>query len=138
MRILVFPLAVAAVALGSCATTPADTARATERRAAEQAALNKELEGLTARETRDCLNSYETRSASLKAIGPNLIYRVSDRLMYVNDTGGGCENVASGDILVTTSPTGQLCRGDIARTIQPTSRVPSGSCALGKFTVYKK
>ncbi len=138
MRILVFPLAVAAVALGSCAATPAETARAADRRAAQQAALDKELAGLTPGKTQSCMPGYQSRSASLKAYGPKLVYSVSPTLKYVNDTGGGCENVASGDILVTKSPTGELCSGDIGRTVQPGSSIPSGSCALGNFTVYRK
>ncbi len=136
--ITLLSLAAAGALLSSCTMTPAETARATDRRAAEQNALAQELAGMTASEKKDCLNQFETNSASLKAVGGALIYRVSDKLKYVNDTGGGRQAVASGDILVTKSPTGQLCRGDIAQTVMPGSRVPSGSCALGSFTTYRK
>jgi hypothetical protein len=115
--------------------TPAETARAADAKAATQAELGKELAGLTPTETRECMDNYQ--SSSLKAYGGTLVYSVSKSLKYVNDTGGGCEAVERGDILVTKSPMGRLCRGDIARTVMPTSRVPSGSCALGSFVTYR-
>lgn len=138
MRNRTFPfasLSVAAVALSSCTMTPAETARAADAKAATQVALGKELAGLTPTETRDCMDNYQ--SSSLKAYGGTLVYSVSRKLKYVNDTGGGCEAVERGDILVTKSPSGRLCRGDIARTVMPGSHVPSGSCALGSFVTYR-
>jgi hypothetical protein len=138
MRNRIFPLAslsVAAIALSSCAMTPAETARAADAKAATQAELGKELAGLTPTDTRECMDNYQ--SSSLKAYGGTLVYSVSKSLKYVNDTGGGCEAVERGDILVTTSPSGRLCRGDIARTVMPGSRMPSGSCALGSFVTYR-
>lgn len=134
----IFPLAslsVAAIALSSCTMTPAETARAADAKAATQAALGKELAGLTPIETKDCMDNYQ--SSSLKAYGGTLVYSVSRKLKYVNDTGGGCEAVERGDILVTKSPSGRLCRGDIAQTVMPGSHVPSGSCALGSFVTYR-
>ena len=138
MRNRIFPLAllpVAAVALSSCAMTPAETARAADAKAATQASLGKELAGLTPTETRDCMDHYQP--SSLKAYGGTLVYSVSKTLKYVNDTGGGCEAVERGDILVTKSNSGRLCRGDIGQTVMPGSRMPSGSCALGSFVTYR-
>jgi hypothetical protein len=115
--------------------TPADTARAADAKAATQASLGKELAGLTPTETKDCMDNYQ--SSSLKAYGGTLVYSVSKSLKYVNDTGGGCEAVERGDILVTRSNGGRLCRGDIAQTVMPGSRMPSGSCAMGSFVTYR-
>jgi hypothetical protein len=136
MRSLVLSLSVAALALNGCALTPAETARAADERAATQANLGKALAGLAPAETRDCLDQYQ--SSSLKAYGSTLVYRVSSKLSYVNETGGGCEGVERGDILVTKSTSGRLCRGDIGTTVQPGSRMPSGSCALGSFVTWRK
>jgi hypothetical protein len=138
MRNRIFPLAATAIAatmLSSCAMTPAETARAADAKAATQAALNRELAGLTPTETRDCMDNFQ--SSSLKAYGSTLVYSVSSKLKYVNETSGGCEGIENGDILVTKSPSGRLCRGDIGRTVMPASRVPSGSCALGSFVTYR-
>jgi hypothetical protein len=118
--------------------TPAETARYQRAQEADRAALGQQLAGLSPAETKDCLDNFRTSPASLSAYGPALVYRVSDRLVYVNETGGGCEAVSRGDILVTKSNFGQLCRGDIGRTVMPGSNMPSGSCALGSFTAYRK
>jgi len=137
MRNLILPLTAAAAAfLSSCAMTPAETARANASKAATQAALGQELAGLQAGKTQDCIDRYQ--QSSLKAYGGTLVYSVSKKLKYVNDTGGGCEGVERGDILLTKSPTGRLCRGDIATTLMQTSQVPTGSCSLGTFTVYRQ
>ena len=139
MRNRIFPLmalGLATIAIGSCAMTPAETARADAAKAKTRADLDKALAGLTGTGTSDCAPPSMT-SASLKAYGSTLVYTVSKNLKYVNETTGGCENVESGDILVTKSPTGRLCRGDIARTVMPTARIPSGSCALGSFVTYR-
>ena len=138
MRNRIFPLAllsIATVALSSCAMTPAETARAADAKAATQASLGKELAGLSPTETRDCLDNFQP--SSLKAYGSTLVYSVSRTLKYVNDTGGGCEAVERGDILVTKSNSGRLCRGDIGQTVMSGSRLPSGSCALGSFVTYR-
>jgi hypothetical protein len=136
MRSLVPVLSFAALALSGCAMSPAETARAESDAAASRAALGQQLAGLRATGTSDCMTNYG--NSSLKAYGSTLVYRVSNSLVYVNDTTGGCENVARGDILVTKSSTGQLCRGDIGQTVTPGSQVPSGSCALGSFTTYRR
>lgn len=136
MRMTALTLVVVPLALAGCAQSPADIARTQAKEQATQAELGKQLAGLTKTETRDCIDQYQ--SSSLKAYGPTLVYTVSNNLKYVNDTGGGCEAIEGGDILVTKSPTGRLCRGDIGTTVSSSSRSQTGSCALGSFTTYKK
>ncbi|WP_375396929.1 hypothetical protein [uncultured Sphingomonas sp.] len=136
MRMLALSL-IATAGLAGCAQTPAQTARAQAAAAASQQALAGELTGLRAVSTSDCLQD-RSATSGLKAYGDSLVYRVSDRLKYVNATTGGCEGVARGDVLVTISNSGRLCRGDIARTVDQTGHFPTGSCALGSFTTYRK
>ena len=139
MRNRIFPLALisaAAIALSSCAMTPAETARADAAKAKTQADLDKALAGLTATDTSDCAPP-SMQPSSLKAYGSTLVYTVSRKLKYVNRTSGGCEAVDNGDILVTKSVSGRLCRGDIARTVMPSGHMPTGSCALGDFVTYR-
>ncbi len=136
MRMTAPTLILAALALAGCAQSPADIARAQARDQATQAELGKQLAGLTKTETKDCIDQYQ--SSSLKAYGPILVYTVSNNLKYVNNTGGGCEAVERGDILVTKSPTGRLCRGDIGTTVSPSIRSQTGSCGLGSFTTYRR
>lgn len=136
MRILFPTLALAALALTGCAMTPAETARAQAAAKADRDALGQQLAGLHATGTSDCMSNFN--SSSLKAYGSTLVYRVSNSLIYVNETTGGCEAIARGDYLVTRSNSGRVCRGDIGRTFMPTSNIPTGSCALGSFTTYRK
>ena len=42
------------------------------------------------------------------------------------------------DILVTRSFTGQLCRGDIVRTVDRFNGFPSGACTFGEFIPYSR
>ena len=131
--LILMPLVFAA----GCAATPAETARARADASSTAADLSTALAGLTPEGTSDCISALpQTRST--KAYGPVILYTVSRGLIYRNDTSGGCEGVARGDILVTKSPSGRVCRGDIGQTIQPFSRVPTGSCSLGAFTTYRR
>jgi len=136
MRNNVLVLSILALAATGCAQTPQDAARAQADAAATQAKLGKELAGLAPSGTSDCLDY--VGSTSMKAFGSTLVYTANPNLKYVTNTGGGCEAVQRGDVLVTKSPTGRLCRGDIATTVMPQARVQTGSCAIGGFTVYKR
>ena len=75
---------------------------------------------------------------STRAYGPTLIYRQGSGLAYRNDTTGGCENAARGDILVSIEHEGRPCSGDIVRTVDPYQHFTTGSCALGQFVPFTK
>lgn len=84
----------------------------------------------------DCIDTRFQRT-TLSAYGDKLIYRVDRDLVYVNDTGGGCANVARGDALITQRYQTRACRGDIAQTVSLPPGAFTGSCALGSFTPYR-
>jgi hypothetical protein len=128
MRIL-FPLL--AVVLSGCAASATPQAKVTD-----EARLAADLAGLTPQKPVSCIS--DSGSASIKAYGPTILYKVGRDLVYRTETGGGCEKIGRGDILVTKSPSGRLCSGDIGQTYDPTSRFPTGSCAIGEFTPYRK
>lgn len=100
-------------------------------------AFRKLLAGKTAGPPVDCIDT-RRGTAQTSAYGDKLVYRFGGKLLYVSDTAGGCETVARGDILVTRQFSTQLCRGDIAQTVDRVARFPTGSCALGPFTPYRK
>lgn len=125
----------AMVALAGCAATPKEQAAAAARAEVAQESLEQALAGLTPDKPVTCLPNFQNRQ--LKAYGQTLVYTVSRNLKYRTDTGGGCEGVARGDILVTRSPQGRLCSGDIAQTVDQASRFPTGSCAMGDFVPYR-
>lgn len=81
-----------------------------------------------------------TPSLHTTTYGRTILYRsaTSGGPIYRNDTDGGCEGAARGDILVSVEHEGRPCAGDIVRTVDSTSRFTTGSCALGQFVPYTK
>ncbi|SFO08122.1 hypothetical protein [Sphingomonas sp. OK281] len=137
MRMRTLPLLMLpAVLLGACTQTQAEVERAQVHEAGVQDKLAKELAGLVPGKPETCINQFTQKQSS--GYGPTILYRVSRRLVYRTETAGGCEGIARGDILVTRTPSGQLCRGDIAQTLDQSSRFPTGSCSFGAFVPYRK
>jgi hypothetical protein len=101
-----------------------------------EAKFAKLIEGKVAGKPVDCIDT-RRGSASLSAYGDKLVYTIDRKLLYVSDTNGGCTGVARGDALVTRQFQTQLCRGDIARTVNLPAGIDTGSCALGSFTPYR-
>ncbi len=134
MRLILVPLV--AAALGAGAVAAASSSSQADRAAARTEAFDKEVKGLTPGKPQDCIDT-RFQQSSLKAVGSKLIYRVSPKLLYVNQTSGGCEAVARGDALITRQFSTQVCRGDIARTRDMTAGIETGSCSLGSFTPYR-
>jgi len=106
-------------------------------RQTDEEKLAAALNGLVPDKPMDCLFD-RSQASQLEAYGPTILYRVSKNLVYRNDTGGGCEHIANGDILVTQSISGRLCRGDIGRTVSPSPHFQTGSCSLGSFVAYRR
>lgn len=120
----------------ACTQTPQERLAAEQASAAAANGLQKELAGLTPGPSGACMPRFG--NTQVKAYGPTIVYVVSPRLKYRSDTAGGCERIARGDILITQSPLGQLCQGDIATTVDQGSRVFSGSCSFGPFVRYDR
>jgi hypothetical protein len=126
------------LALAGCAATPQETARAQAEQAQRADKLATRLAGFTPGQPQDCLTNFPGDRPS-ETIGSTILYVQSPKLIYRNDTSGGCEGMERGDYIVTVSNGGRLCRGDIGRTFQPTvGNIPTGSCALGAFVPYSK
>ncbi|WP_380783835.1 hypothetical protein [Sphingomonas sp. R86520] len=136
MRILPLLMLPTAMLVAGCTQTQAEVERAQVREAGVQEQLAKALAGLVPGKPETCMNQFPQKQSS--GFGATILYRVSSKLVYRSDTAGGCEGIARGDILVTRTPSGQLCRGDIAQTIDQSSRFPTGSCSFGDFVPYRK
>ncbi|MFW2850498.1 hypothetical protein ACM61V_01040 [Sphingomonas sp. TX0543] len=134
MRMILIPLAAAAIGAGAIAI--AAPGNRNDRAAADEAAFQKEVSGLVPGKPVDCIGT-RLNNGSVKAIGSRLIYRINSKRVYVNETNGGCEAVARGDALVTRQFSTQLCRGDIARTVNMPARIDSGTCTMGSFIPYQ-
>lgn len=131
MRVLPF---LAPLILAGCATGQQSPPQLTEKQAV---ALEKELAGKEEGKPVTCIS--QRPQTSFRAISDNvLLYKVSSRLIYKNEVLGTCSGLTRGSALVTQVYGSQLCRGDIARTVDFTVGIPTGSCALGDFVPYTK
>lgn len=132
MRLLMLTLA---LGVAACAETPKQTAARIGAEDKTRAKLDRELAGLVPGAPQGCLSTYERRD--MKAFGDTLVYRGAGRTRWVTQT-TGCRGVGGDSILVTRTPTGQLCRGDIATTVDRTSGFQTGGCSYGDFTPYRR
>lgn len=127
-----------AAALAACTPSAAEQGRIDARAATAQTKLDAALAGLVPGKPTSCLPLSNTSQYRTEGYGPAILYTYNRGLIYRNDTNGGCEGIARGDVLVTRQLGGQLCSGDIATTVDSTSRFQTGSCALGQFTPYRR
>lgn len=132
MRWVIVGMALMTVA----ASTSSDRRAAEEAKA--QAALAQELAGLVPGKPQNCIDQFVVRDASTISFGDTLVYRANGA-RYVTHT-NGCSGIGGNqdNILITRTPSTQLCSGDIATTVDRVSRVQTGSCAFGDFTPYRK
>src|SRR5687768_11237054 len=118
----------AALVLGSCSTAPAEQTRSP--RAAQE--LADALAGRVAGPPQRCITTY--RTTKVTPIDDFTILYDQGGTIYVQNPRGGCPGIGSGsDILVTRQTTNQLCDGEIAQTVDLTSRVERGGCVFGPF-----
>lgn len=131
-NVILFALLLAA---GSSAA-PSRQPHVDERARAAEAKLATLLSGYVAGPAQDCLpinrSQYHTTG-----VGDTLLYRANRNLIYRNDT-DGCSGVERGDALITRNFSNQLCRGQIATTVDTIANFQTGSCALGAFVPYKR
>lgn len=128
MRNLLFPLA--AVALAAPAATAAS-------RYDPDAELRQALTGYVAGEPINCIPLTNVTGNTI-ITGRAIIYRVGSRLYVNQPRGGGANQLHRDDILVTRSIGTNLCRLDIVRLLDRTSRFPRGFVSLGAFVPYTK
>ncbi|NII58190.1 hypothetical protein [Sphingomonas aerolata] len=123
------------IAATACTATPREQAQIAQRETETQQKLATALKGLTPGEPTLCLNALGQKQVT--SYGSTFLYRVNNGTIYRTETNGGCGDLDR-NILITRTPSGQLCRGDITNTIDRASRFPSGSCSFGEFVPYRK
>lgn len=132
MKSMTMAAAVAAL-LGACSTAPEQQTRSPQ--ASKE--LADALAGRVAGPPQRCITTY--RTTKVQPIDDFTILYDQGSTIYVQNPRGGCPGVGSGnDILVTRQTTNQLCDGEIAQTVDLTSRVERGGCVFGPFVPYTK
>jgi hypothetical protein len=101
--------------------------------------LAKLLEGRTAGKPVSCINlgMSSSSSDSMKIPGLAMAYRQGST-WYVNRFQGDCKSLSDDTIVVTRTPSSQLCRGDIADLVSAAARMPVGACIFDDFVPYTK
>ncbi len=97
--------------------------------------LAKAINGRVPGKPIDCVTLLRPRY-NTEIIGDKILYRRNNRLVYINQTSGGCSVSPDLDILVFNNVSSQLCRGTIVRTFNPLAGQTTGGCTLGSFTPY--
>lgn len=133
MRILLPSLL---IFVAACTPTARDLDRRAVAEAGTQAALDKQLAGLVPGKPQDCVEQFRLRGS--QSFGDTIVYETTGSQRYVNRTSGGCGQTNDNSFLVTSTPSTQLCRGDIAQAVDRTSNFPVGSCSYGEFVPYNR
>ena len=126
------------LALAACAETPKQEAAGAAEADRTRADIDRELAGRVPGPAKSCLQSWERDQ--VKAFGDTLVYRGRsgrNATRFVTQT-TGCRGVGEDNILITRTPTTQLCRGDIATTVDRTSQFQTGGCSFGDFVPYSR
>ena len=122
-------LALATLAAGCAPQEPVEMSDADQSRLAEA------LAGREPGPSQSCVSNRDVRNS--RVVGDAVIYEGPGTMVYLNRTSGGC-NTQAGRSLVSSNPTGNLCRGDIVRSVDPVSGTDWGSCTLGDFVPYRR
>jgi hypothetical protein len=95
------------------------------------------LAGRTAGKPVSCVRLRDVRSTQIVDESA-IIYKLNNKRWLVNFPAGGCASLRPDRTLVTSTPSTSLCRGDIARVIDPPTPIEYGSCGLGDFVPYTR
>jgi hypothetical protein len=93
------------------------------------------LAGRTAGKPLSCVRLRDVRSTQIVDESA-IIYKLNNKRWLVNFPSGGCASLRPDRVLVTSTPSASLCRGDIARVIDPPAPIEYGSCGLSDFVPY--
>lgn len=107
------------------------------RSARAETRLARALDGKVAGEPLKCIPRHGRND--LEIVDDNtLLFKNGRNLVYRNDPEGGCSGLDPTRTIVTTSLTGDLCRGDTIRVVDRGSRSVISACAFSDFVPYRR
>lgn len=124
----------ALIACGGAAPAPLPSA---PNAASDEARMERALKGLTPGKPVNCIAQIRPNYTT-EAIGDVILYKINNKLIYRNDTTGGCSAQNRYDALSVRNFGTRLCRGNIVRTVDTQVGIETGGCSLGTFTPYTK
>lgn len=123
-------LLIPALLLTGCAT-------ASSGASSGEAELAAELQGRTAREAADCVDSSPARALDI-ADADTLVYRTGATI-WVNHLPASCPGLRPLDqLVIEPNLSGRYCRGDRFRSLARGGTIPGAYCRLGDFTPYRR
>jgi hypothetical protein len=102
-----------------------------------EAKLAAALDGMQAGPPVNCIDLQRIQSSEIMD-GTAIVYRMDSRRLYVNRPVNGASSLRSNLILITKTPSTQLCNIDIVRLRDQGSNFAAGFVGLGKFVPYVK
>ena len=124
LLLLLLPFAIAACARSDSAV------------ADDEDALARELAGRVAGETRTCVSTSALQN--LRSIDSRtLAYEKGDTL-WISRLRSDCSAVTPYNTLIVEGSTGQYCRGDRIRALEPGASIPGPICILSDWTPYRR
>lgn len=125
-------IGIAALALTAGLVGPSVARERPSKPSVEQA-----LAGYTAGKPTSCLPT--NRSYSSRRVGERtVLFRIGQRELWRNDLPPQCAGIDSVAALVSQTPTGRLCRGDIVNFVDLRTGFQFGACPLGEFVPYRR
>jgi hypothetical protein len=98
----------------------------------------KQLAGRSAGEPVSCIQLTRIRSSEI-IDSTAVIYKESARRWYVNQPDHGrCAMLNPRRIIITRTPSTQLCGNDLITIAEAGSPITYGACGLGKFVPYTR
>jgi len=98
----------------------------------------KQLAGRSAGEPVSCIQLTRIRSSEI-VDATAVIYKESPRRWYVNQPDHGrCTMLNPRRIIITRTPSTQLCGNDLITIAEADSPITYGACGLGKFVPYTR
>lgn len=117
-------LLTAAAAIGSCAPQPP----------AAESPFARDLAQRTAGAPQACISS--ATNQNLYVIDSSTIAYGQGQTIYVNHLPGSCPALSPFNTLIVDAQSGQYCRGDRVRGLEPGATIPGPTCNLGDWTPY--
>lgn len=129
-------LLIASAALAGCSTAPNQVAG----NARSEAKLQQHLAGKVTGKAQDCLPTFRTHDM-VRIDEDTVLFRDGSNRIYRTEMSGSCNGLGSQNYTLVTNSfgsSGRLCRGDIVRTVDLSSGMAVGSCAIGEFVPYTR
>jgi hypothetical protein len=98
--------------------------------------LARELDGRTAGKAQACISPFGNQS--LRVVDPQTLAYGSGAIVHVNRLRSPCPSLRPTAAIIVESQSGQYCRGDSIRALEPGSTIPSPVCSLGDWTPHSR